>query len=105
MTYAIQATLTTGTTANNFAIGDMNGDGVPDVLTSNLGSSTVSVFLQNTTTKVQRFTSSGCRISTTSLDGGLIEMSIEDASGLNYSVAPPTEISRFNATCQHAPAP
>jgi hypothetical protein len=43
--FAAQATYTTNATPTGIAIGDFNGDGIPDVVVTNQGSNTVGVFL------------------------------------------------------------
>ena len=43
--FTLAATLTSGTTPNNLAIGDIDGDGRPEIVTSNYGAASVSVFL------------------------------------------------------------
>ncbi len=47
--YAAKTDLTTGTSPRSVAIGDLNGDGKPDLAIANFGSASVSVLLNTTT--------------------------------------------------------
>ncbi|HXD83736.1 MAG TPA: FG-GAP-like repeat-containing protein [Rudaea sp.] len=47
--FSAQNTFATGSTPNSIAIGDLNGDGKPDLVVTNSGGATVSVLLNNTT--------------------------------------------------------
>src|SRR5262249_57843539 len=46
--FAPQQTFATGTQPSSVAVGDVNGDGRPDLLVANTGSGTVSVLLNTT---------------------------------------------------------
>src|SRR5262249_56558187 len=46
--FAPQQTFATGSAPSSVAVGDVNGDGKPDLLVANIGSGTVSVLLKTT---------------------------------------------------------
>ncbi|CAF3693564.1 unnamed protein product [Rotaria sp. Silwood1] len=49
-TFSTKVDFTVGTTAQSLAIGDINGDGKPDLVAGNVGSTNVSVLLNTTST-------------------------------------------------------
>ena len=49
-TFGTQVTFTTGSTPRSVSIGDINGDGFPDIATANFGSDSASILLNTTPT-------------------------------------------------------
>jgi gliding motility-associated-like protein len=78
--FAEKVDFTTGTSPNGISIGDVNGDGRPDLIITNYGSNTVSV-LKNTSTSGSITTSSFATKVDLTTGSGPIGIAIADVNG------------------------